>query len=71
MHFVREHKAGECKIHDTVSLFMSAFTGALNRSACARDGNRMTLGARYISVMVSSSDSHCLTTIYQMHSIRH
>lgn len=52
MHFVREQKAGGCKIHDTVSFFVSAFTGALNRSDSAGDGNRMTLGARYISVPV-------------------
>lgn len=46
------------------SLAVSAFTGALNICDCAGDGNRMTLGVRYISVPVSSSDSHCLTTIY-------
>lgn len=67
----RRHFAfcSQCKI---VSLSVSAFTGAaLNICDCAADGDRMTLGARYISVRVSSSDSHCLTTIYQMHSIRH
>lgn len=72
MHFVSTgHNAGERKILDIVSLFVSAFTGALNICDRAGDGNEMTLGARYISVPVSYSDSHCLTTIYQMHSIRH
>ncbi len=66
-----EHNAGECKIHDIVSLFVSAFTAAWNICDSAGEGNRLTLGAKYISVPVSSSDSHCLTTIYQMHSIRH
>ena len=33
--------------------------------------NRMTLGADYICVPVSSPDSGCLTTIWQMHPIRH
>lgn len=47
-----EHNASECKIHDIVSLFVSAFTGALNICDSAADGNRMTLGAWHISVPV-------------------
>lgn len=56
-----------CNIHYTVSSY--SWVAALRECACAvhvmTRENGMTLGVRYISVLVSSADSHCLTTMHR------